>query len=472
MRWKYLLTFVVLIACHIGIAQTYRFQNVTLLSHWDNPNQLSLTQFHNQKYNGSWGWTDTIKHREYALVGSVTGTYFVDVTDPYIPVECDYLQGCSDTLGNIHREIKSYSHYAFIMCDAGCDHAFQIVDMQYLPDSIHIVNDTNKFHSHTLYIDEPNAKLYLTSVKAQILNQNYYSDLDVYDLTNPEAPALLRSITSDYPNLLGQMSHDCFARNDTIYVSDGNNGYYVFKQSDTSAFILLGSLTNYPNSSLNHSSWLTDNGKYAVMCEEDAKNVIKIVDLQDISSMNIIGSCTSNPDTSAIHHNPFVVGNDRVVVACYSDGVQIFDLSDPTNPLKIGYFDTFYQNDNDTVVNLYDFRGCWGAFPYLKSKHLLALDTQNGLYVMDASSALKVEALTNTLSSLNVYPNPAADQITLAGNGGKIKIKIYDVLGHVVLEKEMLSTVTLNTSHLKPGIYTLVGESSVMKSITKVAISR
>lgn len=472
MKLKHLLLFSLISTYQISSSQTYQSHNVSLLSHWDNPNQASIAWLRYQKYNGCWGWTDTIKQREYALVGSTTGTYFVDVTNPYNPIECAFLAGCNDTVPKIHREIKSYSHYAYISCDDCSEKTFQIIDLQYLPDSIHLISDTSKYYSHTLYIDEPNAKLYLTNVTAQLPGQIYKSDLHVYDLSTPEAPVLLRSIEMDYPNLLGYTSHDCFARNDTIYLSAANNGYYIFKQSGNTAFSLLGSLTNYPNSGYNHSSWLTDDSRYAVLCEEESKNVIKILDLQDPSNINIVGHCISRPDTSAIHHNPFVIGNNRVAVACYSDGIQIFDFSDPSNPLKTGYFDTFYQNDNDTVINLYDFRGAWGTYPYLKSKHLLVLDMQNGLYIMDASAALKVEELKNTTNIVKVHPNPAADYFNITGINSKTKIKLYDIFGQIILERETVNNTIINTCQFKRGVYTLVTENLNFRDVNKVILSR
>lgn len=468
---KLLLFITAILLFNVITAQTYRAENVTLLSHWDNPNQPAIIEEHNQKYSGCWGWTDTIKHKEYAIVGSVSGTYFIDVTDPYNPVQRDFLEACNG-LGLVSPiEIKSFSHYLYISAGYCAENGFQIVDMQFLPDSIHLVNDTFKYYSHTLYIDEVNARLYLTGVRAQFLNQNYYSDLDVFDISNPEVPILQRRVDTDYPNLLNDYSHDCYARNDTVYLSAADLGYYIFTQTDTMPFQLIGSLTNYPNSGYNHSSWLTDNGRYAILCEEQPKNVIKVLDLQDVSNIDIVGSCISNPDTSAIHHNPFVVGNDKVVVACYSDGLQIFDFSDPENPTKTGYFDTFYQNDNDSVAVQYDFRGCWGAYPYLKSKHVLALDMQNGLYVLDANPALDVNEIKDAGISVHVFPNPTENVLTVSGNG-RMTVKLYDVLGHLVLEEKLNSTGNINAGSLPNGLYMLVAENRKNRITEKVIISR
>lgn len=465
MKLKSILFIIAVVVCNTSYSQNYQSQNTTLLSHWDNPNQLIYTQLHNQKYNGCWGWTDTIKNKEYAIVGSITGTYFIDVTDPYNPIQRAYLAVGSDSSFAVNREIKTYSHYAYITPG-------QIVDMQYLPDSIHVVNDTFPHIAHTLYIDEANKRLYLTGVNSYVLGQNESSPLKVFDLTNPLNPTLLRSIKTDYPNLLSG-SHDCFARNDTIYLSDAVNGYFVFTQNDTLPFNLIGSMTNYPNQGYNHSSWLTDNSKYAVLCEESPKNVIKILDLQDISSINVVGTCTSNPDTSAIHHNPFVVGNNRALVACYADGLQIFDFTDPTNPIKAGYFDTYYQNDNDSIVIQNYFSGCWGAYPYLRSKNIIALDMQNGLYMIDASVALKTEEFEkNSTKFIQISPNPASEVLKITNITEKTTLKLYDILGNLVLETQTQNNTELNTIYLKPGVYTLTTEGTDTKSVNKIIISR
>lgn len=477
MKLKSILFLIACVVCNTSYSQNYQSQNTTLLSHWTNPNQLADSVFGDQKYNGCWGWTDTIKNKEYALIGSVTGTYFIDVTDPYNPIERAFLVGgCGDTLTNIHREIKSYSHYAYIMSQEGCDKPFQIVDMQYLPDSVHVVNDTFSYRSHTISIDETNARLYLNIASANLLNGNYYSNLHVYDLSNPEHPLFQRALEVDYPSILpAGYGHDCFARNDTIYLS-GTDGYYVFTQSDTMPFNLIGSMTSYPNQGYNHSSWLTDNSRYSVMCEESPKTVIKILDLEDISSINIVGTCTSSPDTSAIHHNPFIVGNNRAVVACYTDGVQIFDFTNPTNPSKTGYFDTYYQNDNtppDSVTPQELYRGCWGAYPYLRSKNIIALDMQNGLYMIDASVALKTEGFEkNSTTSIQISPNPASEVLKIKNITEKTTLKLYDILGSLVLETQTQNNTELNTIGLKPGVYMLTTESDNTKSVNKIIISR
>jgi hypothetical protein len=58
--------------------------------------------------SGIWGWTDTQSGREYALVGRMDGTSFVDVSDPSNPVYLGDLPLTQGANPNIWREIKVY----------------------------------------------------------------------------------------------------------------------------------------------------------------------------------------------------------------------------------------------------------------------------------------------------------------------------------------------------------------------------
>src|SRR5690606_27722698 len=73
----------------------------------------------------------------------------------------------------------------------------------------------------------------------------------------------------------------------------------------------------------------------------------------------------NNPNSIA--HNPFIKG-DLCFIAYYHDGVQVFDISDPENIVRIAYYDT-YSNTN------YDgYEGCWGVYPFLESGNIIASD--------------------------------------------------------------------------------------------------
>ena len=131
----------------------FAHQNVNLLGTFDDPS-VQPESVYGIRYQGCWGYADSLGN-EYGIIGSTAGTYFVDITDPTNPVQKTYIPHRQNDC--IWHEYKSYENYLYIISDDGGSptNSLQIVDMKYLPDSIHMVyDDTTIFvHSHTQYID-------------------------------------------------------------------------------------------------------------------------------------------------------------------------------------------------------------------------------------------------------------------------------------------------------------------------------
>lgn len=72
-------------------------------------------------------------------------------------------------------------------------------------------------------------------------------------------------------------------------------------------------------------------------------------------------------------------------------------------------------------------------------------------------ASLSVEEFTN--DALNIYPNPTQTELSITStqNLGDVSITLIDINGRVVLElkRELLNTITLNTSQLQTGLYIL-----------------
>jgi hypothetical protein len=82
-----------------------------------------------------------------------------------------------------------------------------------------------------------------------------------------------------------------------------------------------------------------------------------------------------------IPHNPVVVSN-YLFLSWYQNGIQIFDITDRTKPVKLGFYDTYPGAESSS------FQGNWGVFPYLGFDKILISDIQSGLFVMDATAVL------------------------------------------------------------------------------------
>ncbi|HSR14291.1 MAG TPA: choice-of-anchor B family protein, partial [Gemmatimonadales bacterium] len=79
--------------------------------------------------NDIWGWTDPETNREYALVGRMDGTAFVDITDPSNPRYLGELPLHQGATPNIWRDIKTYKNHAFIVSDGAGPHGVQVFDL-------------------------------------------------------------------------------------------------------------------------------------------------------------------------------------------------------------------------------------------------------------------------------------------------------------------------------------------------------
>jgi choice-of-anchor B domain-containing protein len=380
-------------------AQTYDSQNINLLGHFNDP-AVPSEPVYDIRYQGVWGWHNPADNREYGIIGSAHGTYFVDVTNPANPVQVDFL--ASRQTDCIWHEVKTYSHYAYIVGDDAGQNSFQIVDLQYLPDSIHVVHDGTTYFErcHTIYVD--GNKLWCGSVT--LANSVGYYSMAVYSLANPEQPQLLRTLNQDYPNV--STVHDMFVRNDTVYASAGYQKLFIYEYNSTNTFTELASFGSYNESGYNHSSFLTSDGNTLIFMDEVPAGLgVKSLDVSNLGNLTMNQIFRSNQGCTP--HNPYILGNDVLVCAYYQDGVQIYNISNPSNCVRTGYFDTDTLNG---LSNGYPdpYHGCWGAYTDLPSGNLLASDMQNGLYVLDISQAISVGIPENAapVQSLNAYPNP------------------------------------------------------------------
>ncbi len=89
-------------SCINGTADGYACRGISLRK------RVSLQTMGAPGGNDIWGWTDPATNREYALVGLVNGTAFVDVTNPVTPVFLGTLP--TQTVSSTWRDIKVYAN--------------------------------------------------------------------------------------------------------------------------------------------------------------------------------------------------------------------------------------------------------------------------------------------------------------------------------------------------------------------------
>ncbi len=436
----------------------YNSQNISLLGHWYNPAQIAEPSY-GIKYNSVWGWVSPTRHSEFGILGSGSGTSFIDLSNPLNPKEVDFVAGRRNKC--IWREYKTYKNYLYAISDDPTPNSFQIIDMSPLPDSVHVVYDgTDIFErGHTLFIDGD--KLYIGSVKEDVAHGHTYS-MAVYSLANPEKPLLLRTLDNDFSPV--SSVHDMYVRNDTVYASRGFDGMFIYFYDEVAnKFKAINSIEFYKDKGYNHSSAITKDGGTIVFCDEVPANMaVKVADISDIQNISIDTTFKSNEGATA--HNPYIKDNAHVVIAYYQDGLQIYDISNSKFPVRTGYFDT---DTIDGFPNKYDltgtaYHGCWGAYIDLPSGIILASDMQNGLFVLNANSALGINTYSNaTISPVTLYPNPTEHSVTLQfqlHTTQPLLFEVLDMTGRKLFDKTVnepigLINETVNMEAFDKGIY-------------------
>jgi choice-of-anchor B domain-containing protein len=448
---KILLCLSVLTSLFSSAQVTYPSQNINLISMIHPNNGSSGIGSDGRRYSGSWGWHQTSLNKEYAIVGSSSGTYFIDVTVPASPTVCAFVPGKA---GCTWREMKTYQNYCYIVSDDAAPNRFQIIDMSTLPATVTVVHDATTYfeRGHTIWIDQN--KMYIGSTTYT----SGFQSMNVYSLATPTAPVLLRSLSQDYPSI--SHVHDMYVRNDTVFASCGYQGLYIYKFNSNNTFTQLGSYTGYTGSAYNHSSMLTQDGKYLFFCDEvPTAQPMRFVNVQNLSNIQPTQTLIPHPGTTP--HNPYLMGNNRAIVSCYQDGLYIYNIATPGNATIAGFFDTHPQGGFN-VSNYFgqDYRGNWGAYPYLPSGIIIAQDMQNGIFILDPTPAYStitgVKSSTTEKSNFMFYPNPASDVISVnykTQNNSKLELR--NTLGQLVFEREFSGPVSdyLDVSKFANGSY-------------------
>ncbi len=458
MTKNYFLVIIIALCASINSSAQYSSQNIYFVGHWYNPLQPPEATY-GIKYNSVWGWVDTAdSFKEYAILGSGLGTHIIDISTPTNPVEIDFVAGRRS--GCVWREYKTYGKYLYAISDDAVPNSFQIIDLSYLPDSVHVVHDDTTIfeRAHTLFIDGD--KLYIGSAKEHIPGGIF--SMAVYSLANPELPTLLRALNQDDPSIT--WVHDMLVRNDTVYASCGNQGMYFYKYNvGANNFTTLNSLTSYVDQGYNHSSALTPNSHTLVFCDEvPANKTVKILDVTDITNVNMLDTVKSNQGATA--HNPYLWGTDRAVIAYYQDGLQIFDISNPSNVIKTGFFDTDTLHGlNDGFPTSFTYHGAWGAYIDLPSGLFLVGDMQNGLYVLDATFALGIHENAVTENNISVFPNPTSNNFSISIKmiqSDDLLVELFDISGKKIFAKTETigagnTTKSIHLDQYESGMYIL-----------------
>lgn len=390
--------------CVGGLADIYPCTNVDLLGQVADRTPAV-------RGNDIWGFIDLNTHREYAIMGYVTGTAVYDVTDPESPVEVGFVDGQTTTWRDVkvhqfwNATESRWNAYAYVSADASTDGLF-IIDLTELPHRVSRVSYASDFDdAHNVYLTDADFSTGLSItgdapmliLAGSNLGSGRYRN---YSLSDPSAPLFLGTpaTPADQPAGDRLYMHDgasmivTDSRRTTDCVNAGASDHCdividfnedsldIWDNTDPTNPRRL-SRTEYPSHGYSHSGWPTEDQQYVFLQDEtDEQRVsaitattLRVFDVSDLTAP-VLAGVWSGPDNT-IDHNGFVRGN-RYYMSNYTRGLTIFDITDPPNPFVVGSFDSYPASNSN------GFPGAWGTYPYLPSGTIVVSDRDSGLYLL------------------------------------------------------------------------------------------
>jgi hypothetical protein len=333
-----------------------------------NPEAPTLSSWYNPGSNQQFLEAIVVGNRGYFGSGNGGGVHIVDLTNPATPVLLGIVNSAN---GNGHNSIHEMMIWNNILIENSNSTGNKIIKFINVsnpasPVFIRDLNPTEILWVHAFHI---RGNRFITSGWG---TSSTRARTEIYDITN---------VTTQAPSLLGFIE-------DSTSITGGNNM---------------------------HSSWSSEDGNYLYSCREtsNGNGDVRVYNITNPASPLLVRSIgmVGLGLNAVTPHNPVVMGN-YLYVAWYQAGLQVFDISNPANPIRVGQYDTYQptfhepsvedqkkldENPWDMICGTADkpsalnsalptiYDGNWAVFPFLGQNKILTGDLTYGLQVLDAT---------------------------------------------------------------------------------------
>ena len=452
-------------------------------------------------FNDIWGWTDPVTGVEYALLGRVDGVAFFDLRDPENPFFVGMLPMTPSSQPSFWRDIKVVNDHAVVVADYVGQHGMQVFDLSQLRD---VTGSPVTFEptalydafgsAHNVVVNEETDEIYIVGIQGtQRMPSGFACGAGphIVDMSDPAQPTFAGCYN---PSPGKGYTHDAqcvrYSGPDTRYAgkaicfSSDENGGAITDVTDPASPEEIG-LFGYPNTHYTHQGWLTGDHRYLFVNDEldeggGATTRTLIFDVQELDDPVFVGAW--HGPTTAIDHNLYIHAG-KLYEANYTAGLRVMDISydgelSPDAIREVAYFDVYPQSDRPGFV------GAWSSYPWFGSGIIAVSSIVDGLYILAPSLSVGVSAESEELPAevmlLGNYPNPFNPETTISyalPQGSKVRLAVYDLLGHEVAVLVDASqpagqhTVRFDGGDLPSGSYVYrlqVGEEVVARTMTLV----
>jgi hypothetical protein len=269
----------------------------------------------------------------------------------------------------------------------------QIVDLSvpWDPEPLSFINSAigghNKVHTLSIQRFPNNSRFLYTSdnSKADITD-----DIKIFNVTDPSNPVLVGNLDLNIPTdplnpTATPVAHEVVVRNNILYAASKDNNFngccgwtHIYNVADPYNPVLLKAFKSGPRS---HTAMPNEDGTLLVVAEERPNGEVHIYDTSNLAApgdppkLATLNRTMLGIDAHSPHH-PHIYGN-LLFVTWYEAGLQVFNISDPTNPVRVGHYDTYVGTSTN-------YNGNWGIDLSGGLGRVLLSDRQRGLLILDA----------------------------------------------------------------------------------------
>ncbi len=411
--------------------------NSSLIGNWFEPNENYWSD-NISDFNDVWGHESEGGIR-YALMGGWDGTYIVDITtNPSSPQLVSFIPGSTSS----HRDIKTYQNFMYVGTEANFPDPVLYEQGEYYvqPQGVQVIDISDPsspqlaaewdgvVQSHNLM--EADGYLYVIGSNDLFSNDGEVEswgidDLIILDLSDPSSPLKVGGWSGVY-------LHDVCVYDDILYGCDiYNDNMYAFDISDKTNPTVI---TQWPGILKSHSCWVSEDGETLFTGSETTGGHIMSWDVSNLSNVEFLDEWMPDGGEDWSAHNVFVLG-ERLYISYYVYGLQVLDISDPTDLHLAAYYDTF-DMETESIYN-----GAWGAYPFFGSDNVIISDRRTGLYVVDIfndgynmlgdvnfDSAVNVVDIVTIISFIMEASQPTDLQLYLSDLNEDGSLDIMDII--------------------------------------------
>ncbi len=385
------------VPCEGGIAAGYQCSNVDLLSF------LPLEDLGGGSVtlNDMWGWTDPLTGIDYALVGRTDCLAFDILADPESPVYVGELPKTPAAQASPWRDVKVYADHAFIVADGAGQHGMQVFDLRRLRDASETpvtYSSTAVYQgiasAHNIVINEASGFAY--TVGSQGGGENCGGGLHMIDIQSPTNPRFVGCFADASTGFaMTGYTHDAqciiYAGPDQSYqgreicLGSNETALSIADVTDKANPRAISSAV-YPGFGYVHQGWISKDHRYFFTADESdelsgyaPRTRTLVWDIEDLDGPVLVREHLGV--TTSTDHNLYINGH-LMYQSNYAGGLRILDVSDPTNPMEVGFFDSVAWTDAP------GFQGSWSNYPFFGSGVVVFTSRNEGLFVVRGRSGV------------------------------------------------------------------------------------